>query len=99
MCSYSLTHSKIEFVFNFSHLFLELRTTILQRVCALLQVAELTVALQHVLHVLMHDADHLVDLGLLLRHLPGGLDLADLGRAGDGLPVGAQRPEAETFEL
>ena len=34
----------------------------------------------------------LTHLGLLLRHLPGCLDLPDLGRAGDRLPVWAQRP-------
>ena len=32
------------------------------------------------------------DLGLLLRHLAGGLDLAHLGRSGDRLPVGTQGP-------
>ena len=45
----------------------------------------------HVVDVLVHHPDDLVDLRLLLGHLPGGLDLPHLLRPGDGLAVGAER--------
>lgn len=75
-----------------THLLLKLRASVLQRVRPLLEVPELAVPLQHVLHVLVHDPDHLVHLGLLLRHLPGRLDLPDLGRPRDRLSIRTQRP-------
>ena len=44
------------------HLLLKLSTAVLQGVRPLLQVPQLAVPLQHVLHVLVHDPYHLVHL-------------------------------------
>ena len=74
------------------HLLFELCTSVLQSICPLLKVSQLPVSLQNVLDVLVHDADDLVDLGLLLGHLPGGLDLADLCGPRDWLAIWPQGP-------
>ena len=58
----------------------------------LLQVSQLPVPLQDVLHIGVHDPDDLLHLGLLLGHLPGRLDLSDLSRAGDGFAIRTQWP-------
>ena len=73
-------------------LFFKLGASILQSISSFLQVAKLPVPLQHVLHVLVHDPDDLVHLGLLLGHLPGRLDLTDLGGPWYRLPIWTQGP-------
>ena len=73
-------------------LLFKLCTSILQSISSLLKVPELPVPLQHVLHVRVHDPDHLVHLRLLLGHLPGRLDLTDLGGPWYRLPIGTQGP-------
>ena len=73
-------------------LLFKLCTSILQGISSLLKVPELPVPLQHVLHVRVHDPDHLVHLRLLLGHLPGRLDLTDLGGPWYRLPIGTQGP-------
>ena len=81
-----------ELVLHGSGLLLELSTAVLEGISPLLQVPQLPVPLQDILHVGVHDPDDLLDLGLLLGHLPGCLDLPDLCRARDGLAIRSQGP-------
>merc|ERR1719203_697127 len=81
-----------ELVLHCSCLLLKLSAAVLKGISSLLQVSQLPVPLQDVLHVGVHDPDDLLDLGLLLGHLPGGLDLSDLSRSRDWLPVRTQGP-------
>lgn len=46
----------------FQYLFLKLSTTVLKRICALLQISQFTVTVKYVLHVFVHDANYLFDL-------------------------------------
>ena len=52
--------------------------------------AQVTKMVLHILDVFVHDADDLLDLGLLLGHLPCSLDLPHLLGSWDGLAVGAK---------
>ena len=81
-----------ELVLHGSGLLLKLSTPILQSISSLLQVSQLPVPLQHILHVLVHDPDHLVHLGLLLGHPPLGHHLLHLLGPGQGLAVRPKGP-------
>ena len=81
-----------ELVLHGSCLLLKLSTAILKSIRSLLKVPKLPVPLQNILHVGVHDPNDLLDLGLLLGHLPGGLDLSDLSWSGDGLAIRTQWP-------
>jgi len=80
-----------ELVFQFSRAFLKLAGAILQRICFLVELIELLVALQHLFDVVAHDVDNFVDLGLLLGHPFLSHDLLHLRRAGQRLAVGTER--------
>lgn len=75
------------FALQLAGLLLELRGAALQRIGTRVQLTQLLVALQHLLDIHLHDADHLVDLRLrLLQPLGGGILL---GRAAAAVAVAA----------
>ncbi len=81
-----------ELVLQLARLLLELRRAILERVRPLVQLRQLGVPLKDLLHVVLHDADNLVDLGLLLCHPPLRHHLLHLLGSGQRFAIGTQGP-------
>ena len=83
-----------EFVLQLAGLLFELRCPVLEGVSSLVQLGQLRVPLEDLLHVALHDAHDLVNLGLLLSHPPLRHDLLHLLRSGQGAAV---RPDGATI--